>query len=498
MGFDTKLAGREMVQIGPRYAATELLTHKRLFQAALVTSDALMLVLAFTLAYWLRFRAGVTVSPYVIPPTDLYIRLVAMLVPFWLVFFSIVRLYDFQILLGGTSEYARAFNACTSGMMLVVLATFFLDEFVIARGWLIMSWLFACLLVCTSRLFLRRISYSLRRQGYFISRALIIGTNSEALALADQLCDSHSSGLAVQGMIGTGNLTEDAASRGALPLLGTIDQLPELIQQRDISELIIASTALTRDQLLQVFRSVITQPNVEMRLSSGLYEAITTDLSVTMMNSVPLMSFNRLRLDPIESVLKRALDLTLVLTASIVLLPIAIVLALLVRLDSPGPAFYRRRVLGVGGKQFDAFKFRTMAVNGDEILAQHPALLKELNTTRKLKNDPRITRVGRWLRATSLDELPQLLNVLIGQMSLVGPRMIAPDEAIEYGILSSNLLTVKPGITGLWQVSGRSDLSYEERVRLDMHYIRNYNIWLDLQILFVQTLPAVLKRDGAY
>ncbi|MCB0087645.1 MAG: sugar transferase, partial [Caldilineaceae bacterium] len=114
------------------------------------------------------------------------------------------------------------------------------------------------------------------------------------------------------------------------------------------------------------------------------------------------------------------------------------------------------------------------------------------------RDDPRITRTGKWLRMTSLDELPQLLNVLVGQMSLVGPRMISPEEAKEYGIMSSNLLTVKPGLTGLWQVSGRSNLSYDERVKLDMHYIRNYSIWLDLQILCIQTLPAVLKGRGAY
>ena len=139
-----------------------------------------------------------------------------------------------------------------------------------------------------------------------------------------------------------------------------------------------------------------------------------------------------------------------------------------------------------------------MAVNGDEILAQCPNLKAELEANHKLKDDPRITRAGKWLRRTSLDELPQLINVLLGQMSLVGPRMISPAEKAQYGQMQYNLLTVKPGLTGLWQVSGRSDLSYSERVQLDMHYIRNYSIWLDLQILFFQTLPAVFKKRGAY
>lgn len=139
-----------------------------------------------------------------------------------------------------------------------------------------------------------------------------------------------------------------------------------------------------------------------------------------------------------------------------------------------------------------------MYINGDDLLKNKPELLLQLQTEHKLKNDPRITKLGFWLRRFSLDELPQFFNVLMGQMSLVGPRMIIPDEAAKYGHQKLNLLTVKPGITGLWQVSGRSDVSYEDRVRLDMYYIRNYSVWLDLQILLVQTLPAVLKSRGAY
>jgi lipopolysaccharide/colanic/teichoic acid biosynthesis glycosyltransferase len=139
-----------------------------------------------------------------------------------------------------------------------------------------------------------------------------------------------------------------------------------------------------------------------------------------------------------------------------------------------------------------------MYVNGNDMLRGTPELQHRLRTDHKLKEDPRVTRVGRWLRKYSLDELPQLLNVLFGQMGLVGPRMITPDEAEKYGRHRLNLLTVKPGITGLWQVSGRSDLSYDERVRLDMYYIRNYSVWLDMQILFVQTVPAVIHGRGAY
>jgi lipopolysaccharide/colanic/teichoic acid biosynthesis glycosyltransferase len=153
--------------------------------------------------------------------------------------------------------------------------------------------------------------------------------------------------------------------------------------------------------------------------------------------------------------------------------------------------------MGLNGKQFHALKFRTMVINGDEILDKNPELKSELTRNHKLKSDPRITRVGAFLRKYSLDEIPQLFNVLKRDMSMVGPRMISPEEVSMYKQFDMNLLTVLPGITGLWQVSGRSDISYDERVRLDMYYVRNWSIWLDLQLLY-QTIPAVLKGRGAY
>jgi lipopolysaccharide/colanic/teichoic acid biosynthesis glycosyltransferase len=171
--------------------------------------------------------------------------------------------------------------------------------------------------------------------------------------------------------------------------------------------------------------------------------------------------------------------------------------AIAVQLDSPGPVIYRRKVMGMNGKQFDAFKFRTMRMDSDEIIANYPDLAIELKENYKLKNDPRITRLGHFLRKTSIDELPQLFNVLRREMSLVGPRMISPEETEKYAKLETNLLTVRPGITGLWQVSGRSDVSYEERVRLDMYYIRNWSIWVDIRLL-LETIPAVLRKRGAY
>lgn len=195
--------------------------------------------------------------------------------------------------------------------------------------------------------------------------------------------------------------------------------------------------------------------------------------------------------------LKALLDFAIVVPTLLLIWPLFLVLAIAVKLDSPGPIIHRRRVLGRDGRIFDAFKFRTMYVNGDEILAQHPNLKAELNKNYKLKCDPRVTRVGKLLRKFSLDELPQLFNVLAQDMSIIGPRIIAPDEITKYGQWGQTLLTVMPGLTGLWQVSGRSNTSYDDRVKLDMRYIDNWSVFMDVKILF-KTIPAVMKGDGAY
>lgn len=469
-------------------------------QLVMVLCDIAMVLVAFGAAYWLRFHGGVTIAPNVSLDPGKYLGLISIFLPVWIGVFWLMHLYDYHYLLGGTSEYTQAINACTISMMLVVLMSFLVPEIQIARAWLLMSWLFSCLFVSTGRFALRRIAYLLRGYGYFVTPALIVGTNQETLALAEQLRDRRNSGLAVLGFVAESQSDPASMRRtfGGLPIVGDLAALPQLVRKYGVREIVIAGTALGEMQRIEVLERLINLPGIELRLSSGIYEILTTGVHVVTRNAVPLLTLNRLRLGRFETWLKRMMDVGLVVLALPLVLPLGVVIAALVRFDSPGPIFFRRRVLGVGSREFDALKFRTMVENGDEVLAQHPELAAELAASHKLKDDPRITRIGRLLRKTSLDELPQLINVLRGQMSLVGPRMISPQEAEKYGTMHLNLLTVKPGITGLWQVSGRSDLTYEERVRLDIFYIRNYSIWWDLQILFVQTLPAVLGKKGAY
>lgn len=459
-----------------------------------------MIAAALALAYYLRFEVGIGISSSRTPWTY-YARIAAFALPAWLVIFYVVGAYDYRRMLGGVEEYRRIFNGCTAGIVVLILFGFFGESVIISRAWLLYSLILSVVLVSLWRFWLRRIAYALRKRGEFTARALIVGVNEEAAALAGQLGNRAWSGMELVGMIDPRSFDAPDPVRKSVPdvpVVGGTERLLEIVQQREVEEVIIATTALHREQLLDLFQVLTPLEGVQVRLSSGLYEIMTTGVQVTNVAGVPLLEVNNLRLEPVEVVMKSALDYLLILLSAPIWLPLFALLALAVKLDSPGPIFFRRRVLGVGGKEFDALKFRTMVVNGDDVLASHPHLQAELESNHKLREDPRVTRVGRVLRKLSLDELPQIINVLRGQMSLVGPRMITAAEAKEYGPLQMNLLTVRPGLTGLWQVSGRSDLTYAQRVRLDMQYIRNYSIWVDMQILFVQTLPAVLRQRGAY
>ena len=452
-----------------------------LFKLFLVVDDILALLAAFTSAYLIRFQIDFPFFEDVQASPDLHRIIILFLIPFWLLVLGAFQLYNTQYLLGGTQEYASIFNACTVAMSICILLTFFVPVIRISRGWITVAWLLALVMISLGRFGYRRIVYQLRRRGVLTCRTLIVGADDEAFAIADQLQDTPTAGAEIVGFV-VNHAPASPRIESYPGIVGSIDSLPTLVESLGIEELIVSTATLARSDLLTIFETFGHSDGVELRFSSGLYELFTAGVRVKEIGSVPLVSMNQVRLDGFESLVKNLVDRALAMVGILALWPFLAVIATLIKLDSAGPVIYRRRVLGRRGRQFDAFKFRTMHVDGNVSLQQHPNLIQELKRNFKLKDDPRVTRVGRWLRRLSLDELPQLLNVLVGQMSLVGPRMISPEEGEKYGRLRVNLLTVKPGLTGLWQIRGRSDVSYDERVRLDMYYIRNYTIWLDIQI----------------
>ncbi len=474
----------------------------RVAQGVLMLLDAGVVGLAFLLAYQLRFVSTVTsvFDSTANTESPFYSAFVYLLIPLWIGLFAVFRLYDSSVLFGGLQEYMSVFNACTAGIMLVVLVSFLDPTLLIARGWLLLAWLLTIFLVGIERFTFRRVVYSLRSRGHFMTPTYIVGANSEGVAIAEQLSSVAMAGINIIGFLDDKLHVGEEVLPG-LVVHGPTNRAEELVARFGVERMIIATSGVQRDNLLDLFRRFVNSETVSVWMSSGMYEILTTGVRMQDVGSVPLVSVNRVRLTGINVVMKMFLDYLGALAMLVVLSPLFLAIIVIMKRTDPGPIFYPRRVVGVGGKEFDAFKFRTMVVNSqevlDDLLERDPEARAEYEQYYKLKNDPRITKIGQFLRKTSVDELPQLVNVLRGEMSLVGPRMITLEEVERYGQWGLNLHTVKPGITGLWQTSGRSELTYEERVRLDMRYIRNYSIWLDVQILF-QTIPAVLMSKGAY
>ena len=456
--------------------------------------DAVCVILSLEAAYLLRFY----ILAYNAPLSEaFYDELAWVAIPMWLVIFALYRLYHPDYLFGGVREYVNVVNSLTVGLVGLILYSFLVRSVdqEISRGWLVMVWFFSVASVVAARFCYRRLVYYLRGQGLFVRRALVVGANEEGRAVVAQLRASPAAGVDVVGFV------EPAMLRGeqvaGVPVLSGFNRLESLIRSLEVEDLIVIPTALRRDELLEIYREWGTDKRVRVCLSSGLYELFTTGAQVRDVGFIPLVSLNRTRITGMDALMKTTLDFGIGLAGVTLLSPMFLVIAILICRDSPGPAIYRRRVVGLAGREFDAYKFRTMIPDADAFLKAHPELCEEWEKNGKIVDDPRITRVGRFLRRYSLDELPQLFNVLKGQMSLVGPRMITPAEMKHFGRWRHNLLTVKPGLTGLWQVSGRSDLSYEERVRLDMQYIRNYTVWMDLKLIF-STVWTVLRGRGAY
>ena len=290
-------------------------------------------------------------------------------------------------------------------------------------------------------------------------------------------------------------------------IAGELKDLSKVIRKLAIQEVIITDNNIPSDTLFDVMMDSGRKRKVEFRLAPSLFNFLPQKTSVEQIGILPMVRLFREPLSEAERFFKRLSDIVISAIAIGVLSPLMFLIAMLIKLDSKGKVFFRQERVGMDGRRFLCYKFRTMFVDADENIHRE-AYKKNINGDKeanvgnvekpvfgKVKNDSRVTRVGRFLRRSSLDEFPQLLNVMNGDMSIVGPRPPIPYEVEEYDNSHRKRLDMKPGITGLWQVSGRNRLTFEEMVRIDLFYIENWSMWLDLKIV-IQTLPAMLRGDG--
>jgi lipopolysaccharide/colanic/teichoic acid biosynthesis glycosyltransferase len=456
--------------------------------SSLIILDALTLSLALALAFYLRIASGLL--PYhSSADAPAYLRLGLLFLPIWILICALLRLYDPDYLLGGPQEYGQVAKAVSFGMLAVIVLSFEQRSVLVSRGWLIVSWGLGLVLVGGARFFFRRIIFRLRRSGRFVTRTLLVGADEQARAIARQLGSPQGSGIEVVGFVDD-YLPRRSRVIDDLRVLGSPTELARLVQENSIKQMIVVPGAMAWESFREVMQSTVSAlEGVEIRLAPGFYDLLTSGVRVTHKAFVPLLAVERMRITGIDAALKGALDFVLGGLLLVLCAPLMALLALAIAVADGPPILERHPVHGVKGRTFHTLKFRTGLLGRERRSLAHPILTK-------VSSNPghHGSRLGLFLYRTGLDKVPQLLNVLSGQMSLVGPRTISVGGEDRYGHWLPSMLTVKPGMTGPWAVASCPTL--EDEIRLTMYYIRNWTIWLDLQVIFQTAVRMLWRRRG--
>jgi exopolysaccharide biosynthesis polyprenyl glycosylphosphotransferase len=362
----------------------------------------------------------------------------------------------------------------------------------VPRGWLAGLCGSALLLTSAGRLVARRVIRRLQKKGWLRSRVLVVGVNEESLRIERTMRRQHRHSSEVVGFVTTG---AGLPVRTDVPVIGTVADLPDAVRTARADAVILAATALDPGALPELY-AVLQRLGVDVRVSAGLPDVAASRVSVEPLDGLAMLAVRPNQLASQEKALKRIVDVIGSLMLLVAVAPVMALVALVVRLTSPGPVIFRQVRVGEGGEPFTIYKFRTM-VNGAEDQREAVIDLNEADGPLfKILRDPRVTGAGQLLRRLALDELPQLWNVLRGDMSLVGPRPPLPDETERYTEWVRGRLRVKPGMTGLWQISGRHELSFADYVRYDLFYIDNWSLLMDA-VIVLRTMPVLLSRRGA-
>jgi exopolysaccharide biosynthesis polyprenyl glycosylphosphotransferase len=471
-------------------------------KVALVVADALAAALSFILAFYTRegvsaFAAGdgFAWSDRFAP----YGALLVFVIAIRLLSFRYCNLYRVRGEFSLFEDSIRVFKATAIGSLLIVAAAFLyrggfeFRAFSYARSVFVADFLFVLVSVGVLRFIMRGVQMFVRSRQLNLIPTLVVGRGPEASLFIREMRERPALGYRVIGVVDTRPVDAQMTYED-VPVIGTLDSLPELIRDSGANEVIIAEADVNADALFEVMMRCGRRRGVEFRIAPSLFNCLPRKTEIDQIGVLPMIRLFREPLSSGARVLKRSFDLIVAALAIVLLFPLWLVIAVLIKLDSRGPVFYTQERVGMDGRLFLLYKFRTMKAGADPQLHREyqkafiagraeANIGNDSKPTYKLLADPRITRIGKLLRRTSLDEVPQLLNVLLGDMSLVGPRPPIPYEVEAYELWHRKRLDMKPGLTGLWQVSGRNRLPFEEMVRLDLFYIENWSLLLDLKII---------------
>jgi exopolysaccharide biosynthesis polyprenyl glycosylphosphotransferase len=451
-----------------------------------IVADGVCALAGGLLALKLRFDAP--------DPPSSYLALSLSLPLIWLCVVTLAGGYDSRFIGVGTEEFRRVLNAgvtLTAAVAILSYAT----KTEIARGYVVIALPSLTAFDLATRFILRKRLHRMRTLGSCMRRVVAVGHLRVAADLATELRRETYHGLyvvaaCVAGPDGDGEID-------GIPVVGGLGNVARVVELYDADTVAVLACPEMSGVRLRELAWELEKTGTDLCVAPALMDVAGPRTTIRPVAGLPLLHVDHPEFTGAKQVIKGAFDRVLGISALLLMAPVFIAAAIVIRLADGGPALFRQTRVGRDGRAFTVYKFRTMVLDAEERKVNLAASNEQDGVLFKIRNDPRITTVGSWLRRWSVDELPQLINVVRGDMSLVGPRPALPDEAARYGDYVRRRLVVKPGMTGLWQVNGRSDLSWEESVRLDLRYVENWSLILDLQILW-KTCSAVLRSSGAY
>jgi exopolysaccharide biosynthesis polyprenyl glycosylphosphotransferase len=455
----------------------------------LATQDAIIVFASLMLSFQLRFGKFIYDSSNY--PIKTYAYLILVSLPFWLAINYFSKLYDDKNLLVGNEEYRRVIHSAALGIISVMAISSWL-KMDLARGWLVISWASSTLLLVYARYTYRKLLHRRLSHTELGVNLVVVGVNDEAIHLVETINSCRYLGFRTVGLIG------DLNSNFSLDyqVIGGYKELSQIVDRYGIGAAIIVPSAIPQN-LFQPLSKLLSKKGVATYVHPSLKEIISSRVNIQPVGGIPLISLEIRKFEGIKLFIKRLLDITGATFLLLIFSPVVLALAVLIKFESQGPIFFKQKRVGENGRLFDMFKFRSMFNNADEIKKGLMHLNEVDGPIFKIKDDPRITKIGKFMRRWSLDELPQLFNVLKGDMSIVGPRPLPKSEAEKCDDWEAQRCDALPGITGLWQINGRSDLSFSEMIKFDLFYIENWSPTMDIYIL-IRTIPTILGGKGAY